>query len=408
MMHNRNPPKATQADLPIGRGPRLLLRRIDDHPIVRDAKELVDHGLVRPLRQYGRDRVLRKRARRGGARRTRGGRGWAPESLGLGASWARVGPVPLPRDMALTLSRSAVPRVRLAPWLRAPESSRPAGGLWERGARATEPAGGRLVGNRWQVMRPVALLRRNNVQHCSPSCVRWRLPTRQDRVSAHVVACTPPSPCESNTDVPKFDGNGTCRCSDKGVALVGGRGGVSTCTARPWSFSASQRSMTRVCTGCHGWATAAPNASSCDDHHAEHRQKAATRRNMRREERVTVQGPVKEHQPDGMSHRGSVGRGWPGPQPKPPPPPPRRPCSALVSLHFGRHFIIRFGRVKGGGGQGSIRMAANRGRRGVTPPRTPPPDHSDRRGKTQNLPSEKPCWPIFGTQTFGSRTPPPF
>ena len=27
---------------------------------------------------------------------------------------------------------------------------------------------------------------------------------------------------------------------------------------------------------------------------------------MRREERVTVQGPVKEQQPDGMSHRGSV------------------------------------------------------------------------------------------------------
>ena len=34
------------------------------------------------------------------------------------------------------------------------------------------------------------------------------------------------------------------------------------------------------------------------------RQKAATRRNMRREERVTVQGPVKEQQPDGMSHGG--------------------------------------------------------------------------------------------------------
>ena len=30
------------------------------------------------------------------------------------------------------------------------------------------------------------------------------------------------------------------------------------------------------------------------------RQKAATRRNMRREERVTVQGPVKKQQPDGM------------------------------------------------------------------------------------------------------------
>ena len=38
------------------------------------------------------------------------------------------------------------------------------------------------------------------------------------------------------------------------------------------------------------------------------RQNAATRRNMRREERVTVQGPVKEQQPDGMSHRG-LGRG---------------------------------------------------------------------------------------------------
>ena len=34
---------------------------------------------------------------------------------------------------------------------------------------------------------------------------------------------------------------------------------------------------------------------------------AATRRNMRREERLTVQGPVKEQQPDGMSHRGASG-----------------------------------------------------------------------------------------------------
>ena len=34
------------------------------------------------------------------------------------------------------------------------------------------------------------------------------------------------------------------------------------------------------------------------------RQNAATRRNMRREERVTVQGPVKKQQPNGMSHRG--------------------------------------------------------------------------------------------------------
>ena len=37
------------------------------------------------------------------------------------------------------------------------------------------------------------------------------------------------------------------------------------------------------------------------------RQQVATRRNMRREERVTVQGPVKEQQPDRMSHGGG---GW--------------------------------------------------------------------------------------------------
>ena len=37
------------------------------------------------------------------------------------------------------------------------------------------------------------------------------------------------------------------------------------------------------------------------------RQKAATRCNMRRQEQVTVQGPVTEQQPDGMSHRGAGG-----------------------------------------------------------------------------------------------------
>ena len=37
------------------------------------------------------------------------------------------------------------------------------------------------------------------------------------------------------------------------------------------------------------------------------RQNAATRRSMRREGRVTVQGPVKKQQPDGMSHRGGGG-----------------------------------------------------------------------------------------------------
>ena len=43
------------------------------------------------------------------------------------------------------------------------------------------------------------------------------------------------------------------------------------------------------------------------------RQNAATRRNMRREERVTVQGPVKKQQRDRMSHTGGGGltRGGP-------------------------------------------------------------------------------------------------
>ena len=41
---------------------------------------------------------------------------------------------------------------------------------------------------------------------------------------------------------------------------------------------------------------------------------------MRREERVTVQGPVKKQQPDGMAHGG--GGGWPGTQTRPPPPLP--------------------------------------------------------------------------------------
>ena len=36
------------------------------------------------------------------------------------------------------------------------------------------------------------------------------------------------------------------------------------------------------------------------------RQNTATRRNMRRDERVSVQGPVKKLQPDGMSHGGGV------------------------------------------------------------------------------------------------------
>ena len=60
------------------------------------------------------------------------------------------------------------------------------------------------------------------------------------------------------------------------------------------------------------------------------RQNAATRRNMRREERVTVQGPVKKQQLDGKSHRGTGGEGagqGPGR------PPPRNPASRGGSRH---------------------------------------------------------------------------
>ena len=45
-------------------------------------------------------------------------------------------------------------------------------------------------------------------------------------------------------------------------------------------------------------------------------QNAATRRNTRREERVTVQGPIKKEEPDGMLHGGMHWKGgWPPPLP---------------------------------------------------------------------------------------------
>ena len=65
------------------------------------------------------------------------------------------------------------------------------------------------------------------------------------------------------------------------------------------------------------------------------RQKAATRRNMRREERVTVQGPVKEQQPNGMSHRGGGGGaqrpGTPQPLRRPRDPVGRSTAAAAVA-----------------------------------------------------------------------------
>ena len=85
---------------------------------------------------------------------------------------------------------------------------------------------------------------------------------------------------------------------------------------------------------------------------------------MRREERVTVQGPVKEQQPDGMSHRG-------------------------------------------GGVQGRLEWLYAVGGGEVPPPGPPLPHQRDPRGRKRNLPIGKSDWAIFGTQKFGSHTPPP-
>ena len=53
---------------------------------------------------------------------------------------------------------------------------------------------------------------------------------------------------------------------------------------------------------------------------------------MRREERVTVQGPVKKQQPDGMSHGGGLmSRAAP-----PPPPAPLSPSKPLQPMQMGR------------------------------------------------------------------------
>ena len=58
-----------------------------------------------------------------------------------------------------------------------------------------------------------------------------------------------------------------------------------------------------------GTANAGNDTSRSTGHSG--RQKAATRRNMQREERVTMQGPAKKQQRDGMSHRGGGGRSSP-------------------------------------------------------------------------------------------------
>ena len=79
-------------------------------------------------------------------------------------------------------------------------------------------------------------------------------------------------------------------------------GGVAECAASPleWGKSKCQRGGSPT-TGLRERGNDTSKSTGRSG-----RQKAATRRNMRREERVTVQGPVKEQQPDGMSHGGGA------------------------------------------------------------------------------------------------------
>ena len=97
---------------------------------------------------------------------------------------------------------------------------------------------------------------------------------------------------------------------------------------------------------------------------------------MRREERVTVQGPVKEQQPDGMSHRE---RGVPPTAPPPPPPldpPPfletsacgprvQLPGSEMVPL-YAKHFTFNHTSVESypvtSAGGGTVHEAVITGR----------------------------------------------
>ena len=65
---------------------------------------------------------------------------------------------------------------------------------------------------------------------------------------------------------------------------------------------------TRTATQPHGTPTTGLRERENDASRSTVR--AATQRNMRREERGTVQGPVKKQQPDGMSHRGGASQAF--------------------------------------------------------------------------------------------------
>ena len=72
----------------------------------------------------------------------------------------------------------------------------------------------------------------------------------------------------------------------------------------PASRMGSVLAVLVLCSGVSGQRGGRPGGGGGKSTDRSGRQNAATRRNMRREERVTVQSPVKEQQPDGMSHGG--------------------------------------------------------------------------------------------------------
>ena len=136
-----------------------------------------------------------------------------------------------------------------------------------------------------------------------------------------------PLPSPSNTPLRRPVGfehaveGGSCMA----VVSWGWEGGLPT-TGRHWRANGTSRHIQ------HSPGTPTTGLCKCRKDTSKStgrsgRQKAATRRNMRREERVTVQAPVKKQQPDGMSHKGAQGS-WAHPcarsaavlQPRPRPP----------------------------------------------------------------------------------------
>ena len=110
---------------------------------------------------------------------------------------------------------------------------------------------------------------------------------------------------------------------------------------------------------------------------------------MRREERVTVQGPVKEQQPDGMSHRGGgggggVGRGCPSLQTSP------QPFGSLSNSLVQRHNTLspRHGTIRGA--QLFSRCTWDQRRPNVQTAAPPPPSL---------LPTKCPMTAVWGSHT---------